>query len=439
MGLPMRLTAHGTTLLDNEGRPVVLQGVNMYLEWYKTFYSASLSSGSSAFDVPHLRRSVPAANTVRFVGLLWKDSIMESDGLECYDGDASRGYLSAECVRYIDALITQATDAGLWVIIAARAKYAAGWGLGQPDVWGDPTLRAQMVAMWRWIAHRYKNVDRIAGYEIMSEPRNKGVSQSAVTQFMREGCEAVHSADPRSLCVVGPRPYYKLWELSDEVLQPRGSNTLYTFDFFVPRHFVMSDSSRGGGRYPGTYSCKDVYDGWWGGKPGCHSSGAQISVDDSWLQNALQTYAVGFAERNQVPVHCNQWGVKDEVLDSFGRQAYAQAMLRIFAQHKMSSTYWIWRSYRKDGRDVDEPVWGFELAHNDGPHESLDSTMLATLQQGFALAARQNAGNAYPCAIDGVARFGVAPSDSSVSAKALTLAQPSPVRKTSHPRISSLL
>ena len=35
----------------------------------------------------------------------------------------------------------------------------------------------------------------------------------------------------------------------------------------------------------------------------------------------------------------------------------------------------------KGGRDVTQPVWGFELAHNDGPHEGLDRGMLTTLQQ----------------------------------------------------------
>ena len=108
---------------------------------------------------------------------------------------------------------TIAARARAAVILAARAKYAAGWGLGQPDVWSSPVLRRQMIAMWRFVAERYKHVERIAGYEIMSEPRNKGVSQAVVHDFMAEGCAAVHAADPRALCVVGPRPYYKLWEL----------------------------------------------------------------------------------------------------------------------------------------------------------------------------------------------------------------------------------
>lgn len=108
-------------LLDDGGRPVVLNGVNMYMEWYKGAYAA-VRAGSSALDVAHLRRAIPAANAIRFVALLWKDSVKDSDGLECSTDDASQGYLEPDCVRYIDALVQQATDAGFWIILAARAK-----------------------------------------------------------------------------------------------------------------------------------------------------------------------------------------------------------------------------------------------------------------------------------------------------------------------------
>lgn len=146
---PERLHTRGAELLDARGRPVVLQGVNMYLEWYKDFY------GKAVLDVAKLRQAVPAANCIRFVALLWKDSIKPKDGIECSNDDASQGYLKDECILYIDALIKQATDAGLWVIIAARAKYAAGWGNGQ-DVWNDPGLREKMYKMWAFVAKRYK-------------------------------------------------------------------------------------------------------------------------------------------------------------------------------------------------------------------------------------------------------------------------------------------
>ena len=69
----------------------------MYLEWYRSSY-AEVRTGSSALDVPHLRRALPAANVIRFVGLLWKDSVKGSDGLECSTDDASTGYLDEECI-----------------------------------------------------------------------------------------------------------------------------------------------------------------------------------------------------------------------------------------------------------------------------------------------------------------------------------------------------
>ena len=131
---------------------------------------------------------------------------------------------------------------------------------------------------------------------------------------------------------------------------------------------------------------QDVFDSWWKGKPGCHSSRSTIMVDDTFLRQTLEAYAVSFARKHSVPVHCNQvrmprvqsparppshssplhacrllrtspqWGVKGEVFDENGRLRYAQAMLSIFTDHSISSTYWIWRSMQKGGRDVQAPV-----------------------------------------------------------------------------------
>ena len=154
--------------------------------------------------------------------------------MECGTEDEATGFLSAACLDAMDRLIRQATERGLWVIIAARAKYAAGWDWpAQPDVFHDASLRRKYYAMWSFVAARYSAWARVAGYEIMSEPRTKVVPQAEVMEFMQGGCDAVHAHDPRALCVVGPAPYYKAWELSDALLLPR-RNVLYTFDFFVP-------------------------------------------------------------------------------------------------------------------------------------------------------------------------------------------------------------
>jgi hypothetical protein len=83
-------------------------------------------------------------------------------------------------------------------------------------------------------------------------------------------------------------------------------------------------------------------------------------------------------------VYCNQWGVKNEVLESRGRLAYASALLSALKYHGIPSTFWIWRSMAKSGRDTEAPVWGFELVHNNGQSpETLDHPMAAVLASGL--------------------------------------------------------
>ena len=79
------------------------------------------------------------------------------------------------------------------------------------------------------------------------------------------------------------------WRLvlsASSILSMRHMLVVSTFDFFVPKHFVMSDTAKErerfcadgdpnclGSYYPAKYQCKDVYDTWWHGQPGCRDSG----------------------------------------------------------------------------------------------------------------------------------------------------------------------
>lgn len=121
----------------------------------------------------------------------------------------------------LDRLIAEATAAGLWVILTARAHYIADDDLEGDDLWRSPTLRRRFLAMWGWVAARYSSYQRIAGYEILSEPRTRETAPEHVSALMRDGCDAVHARDPRALCVVGPAPYYKVFNFDERILLDR--------------------------------------------------------------------------------------------------------------------------------------------------------------------------------------------------------------------------
>ena len=199
-GIPRRLQAHGARLIDTAtGGSVVLHGVNMFVD-YLEFDDISL-----------LRQLLPAANVVRLVGVLWGDAKPDpnSNGVcapsdRCCDEDAANGYLAPHCLASLALAVERLAAAGVWVVVALKGRFAAGEGWpSTPDVFHDSVLAARVTVLWRHVAHALRHLPRIAGYEVLSEPRNKHVAQGAVRSFYEGVCAAVHLVDPRVLCVVG--------------------------------------------------------------------------------------------------------------------------------------------------------------------------------------------------------------------------------------------
>ena len=216
----------------------------MHLEYYINMFG-NVRTGSSALDVAHLRRSLPAANAVRLIGLLWHDSIKEKDGLECSTNDKSNGYLDPTCLHYLDVLVQQLTEAGFWVILAARAKYAAGWleeSKTTPDVFRSVALRRRMYAMWRFISERYKWTDRMAGYEIMSEPRTRQTSQGGVRDFSAAAATPSTGNRPAS-SASSARVHSTRCGSSPTRCFSRSAARCSTPLTFVPSSFVMSNTA----------------------------------------------------------------------------------------------------------------------------------------------------------------------------------------------------
>lgn len=309
---PRRLQADGAELIDTEtGASVALHGVNMFVDYLEFD------------DIALMRSLLPTANVVRLVGVLWGDAPppLETQPPEpgnasattsivpaavttsaaaaepesvcaptdrCCVDDPTVGYFAEQCLAALLVAVERLSAAGLWVIVAAKGRYAAGDGWPEvPDVFHSMSLTTRMCAMWRHIAAALRPLPMVAGYEVLSEPRNKHVAQQTVRRFYEAACSAVHSSDPRVLCVVGPTPYYKVWMLNETLLlrmpedgghTPRGAgqgrqtsashngptlmrNIMYTFDFYDPWEYITQEHESSL-MYPATYKCAHAYPGW---------------------------------------------------------------------------------------------------------------------------------------------------------------------------------
>ena len=343
---PRRLSISGSKILDDSGAPIRLVGFNWQL--------GRTRDGEGAY----MKSVLPAANVARIVGILWDNSANSNDCLT----HAPPTFFKESCFEELDATVKAATEGGVWAILTLRSELGAGQNYDtdpMADVFHNGTLRAQMYAMWAHVAAHYASFDRIAAYEIMSEPRDKTVDPALVRAFYDGGCAAAAGADPRTPCMVGGRPYYKLWTFDGaQVVLPNRSNVIYTFDYFQPDGFGSSRVPAYGETYPCTAICK----GWvnqccpGGTLSGGGDSSANVTFDKTWSADNFERFALPLRAAYNVPIFMNQWGVGYGVgrVDpatgkSGGRYAFMADLAATLQRLDIGWAWWTWRG----GGDVD--------------------------------------------------------------------------------------
>ena len=104
-------------------------------------------------------------------------------------------YFKESCFANIDKYIKRATDAGVWVILTGRSQIGAGqnWqSKPQENFFHNDDLANRFYTAWNHVVQRYKSWDRIAAYEVLSEPRDQGVTPKQVQSFYYKACVGIH-------------------------------------------------------------------------------------------------------------------------------------------------------------------------------------------------------------------------------------------------------
>ena len=118
--------------------------------------------------------------------------------------------------------------------------------------------------------------------------RVKSVAPSVVTSFYAGACQHMQSVDPRTPCLVGPRPYYNLNTFDKSILIPGNANVIYTFDYFQPDKYIGGPGhSSTVPTYPGTYKCEDLFKGWADDTNCPHGRQAMTAFNASWHYSNL--------------------------------------------------------------------------------------------------------------------------------------------------------
>ncbi len=179
---------HGEELVDGEGQPLLLRGINLgnwfEVEGYMFHFDGGPQSPREIEDLT--KELLGPAKAEEFWQQYRASYITEAD----IDRIKAMGFNSvrvplhwkffasddAEGFRLVDQLVEWAKKDGIYVILDMHCAPGGQTGSNIDDSWGYPWLyssqeaQEETVAVWRRIAAHYKNNATVLGYDLLNEP-----------------------------------------------------------------------------------------------------------------------------------------------------------------------------------------------------------------------------------------------------------------------------
>lgn len=178
----------GTEIVDGQGRPLALKGINLGNWFEQEGYMFDLQGGpQSPREIENLTTELLGPTRAAEFWQRWRQSYMTEADMDLI---AKSGFNSvrvplnwkyftsddAEGFRLVDQLLRWAQKDHIYVILDMHCAPGGQTGTniddsyGYPWLYADPGAQAETVAIWKRIAQHYKNDPVVLGYDLLNEP-----------------------------------------------------------------------------------------------------------------------------------------------------------------------------------------------------------------------------------------------------------------------------
>lgn len=232
-------------------------------------------------------------------------------------------------IANMDFYVSKARALGFWIVFLATT---AGSDERAGDLWSNPELQKSVVALWKFIAARYKDMPEIAGYDLLNEPivtwEDKASSRLVWFNLSTDITSAIRSVDPKRVVIVEPTPGGEAYAFIG--LQPiSDSNVVYSLHMYQPlqiTHQGVADM------YPLT------------GIPYPSPATSSVGVwDKAKLSEVLEPVRT-FSKKTGIPIFVGEFACARQA-PSGSRERYFSDLASLFEAEKWSWTYQAWRSW----------------------------------------------------------------------------------------------
>jgi endoglucanase len=353
--LAVPLSTRGSQILDAQGQPIRLRGVN----WFGIETETHAPHGLWARDYKDMLAQIHDLG-YNFIRLPYSIQSLRSDTLTGIDYTigVNQDLDGKTPLQVMDTIIQEAERQHLMILLDSHRLNDQRI----PELWyGDGFTEADWIDTWTLLAERYKDQNNIIGADLKNEPHGiASWGSNDLTTDWRLAAEragnAILAIDPDWLIVVEgvennvPRQKLTHW---------MGGNLegvkRYPVRLAIPNKLVYSPHEYGPG----------VFDQPWFSEP-------------SFPQNLYQRWDIGFnyiAKEGIAPVLIGEFGGRQ--VDGNSKEGIWQRQLVDFIQNKgLSFAYWCWNPNSEDTGGILLDDW----LTVDRPKSELLSRLLETPQ-----------------------------------------------------------
>ncbi|HOW35577.1 MAG TPA: glycoside hydrolase family 5 protein [Candidatus Omnitrophota bacterium] len=348
------LRAQGTKIVISRNKPVILKGVNLggwlMMEGYilhspniaaqvfkknfaKRLGEKELRSFEKNFYDNFIREDdfkTIAAMNLNCVRLPFNCRLIEKSPYR-YDSNG---------VSYLDRAIRWAEKHGIWIILDLHAAWGAQNGdwhsdsLGKADLWSRKDFRNRTLALWEFLADRYKEKQALAGYDLLNEAVTDDTK--GLNAFYQSLVKRIRAVDKNHILFVEGNTWATDLDCLDEFSDDNLALSIHAYrplDFtfnFVP-HL--------------SYPLK-----------------CQGSV---WDKGGLRKYLSGYkktSEKRNRPIFVGEFGVNNRD-GLYNEERWVRDILACFKEFGFHWTYWTYKAVKNnifpDGifSYLDNPPW----------------------------------------------------------------------------------
>ncbi len=352
------LKVNGTRIVDEDGKDVLLKGVNLggwlMMEGYmfggrntpehdfRSSFEKAL--GRSALDdfITSFRDTFIREEDIKTIKSWGANCVRLPFNYRLIEFEDRPYSLNEDGLKYLDRAVGWCEKYGLYCILDLHAAPGAQNNAWHSDSYGKVGLfdneqdRDRYLRLWFFLADRYRECPNIAGYDILNEPDVGVLEEHKVRSLYEAATVEIRSTDTKHIIFLEGN----MWAQRLEFLgNPKDHNTAYSIHNYAPLNFTHHFEQ------------------------GLHYPGKVYGI--MWNKNRFDMLAgaySAFAEKANVPLYLGEFGV--HVRDGYyGEADWVEDMLASCEKYRFSWTYWNYKTVANlaypDGiyRYTANPAW----------------------------------------------------------------------------------